>query len=407
MSDSNSKKTGSGGGISRRDLVKGTTLAGMAAAVGGISLPFKSIRAETRQDSVKTADEKIVWSACTVNCGSRCPLRMHVVDNEIRYVETDNTGDDNYEGLHQVRACLRGRSMRRRVYNPDRLKYPMKRVGKRGEGKFKPISWDEAFDTLAGSLKDIISRYGNEAIYLNYGTGTLGGTMTRSWPPGKTLIARLMNCCGGYLNHYGDYSSAQIAAGLNYTYGGWADGNSPSDIENSKLVVLFGNNPGETRMSGGGVTYYLEQARQRSNARMIIVDPRYTDTGAGREDEWVPIRPGTDGALAAALAHVMITENLVDQPFLDKYCVGYDEKHYRQVSRRMHIIRRIFSEPAPMAWQKRRNGHQKSPVFLSIKSSSWGAKSVRRNRHLSLRAGGRSVMQMARLPPVQSLCWQF
>ncbi len=100
-----------------------------------------------------------------------------------------------------------------------------------------------------------------------------------------------MNCCGGYLNHYGDYSSAQIAAGLNYTYGGWADGNSPSDIENSQLVVLFGNNPGETRMSGGGVTYYLEQARQKSNARMIIIDPRYTDTGAGREDEWIPIRP--------------------------------------------------------------------------------------------------------------------
>lgn len=90
-----------------------------------------------------------------------------------------------------------------------------------------------------------------------------------------------MNCCGGYLNHYGDYSSAQIAEGLNYTYGGWADGNSPSDIENSKLVVLFGNNHGETRMSGGGVTYYLEQARQKSNARMIIIDPRYTDTVPG------------------------------------------------------------------------------------------------------------------------------
>lgn len=91
----------------------------------------------------------------------------------------------------------------------------------------------------------------------------------------------------GYLNHYGDYSTAQIAAGLNYTYGGWADGNSPSDIENSKLVVMFGNNPGETRMSGGGVTYYVEQAREKSNAKMIIIDPRYTDTGAGREDEWI------------------------------------------------------------------------------------------------------------------------
>ncbi|GGD16379.1 dimethyl sulfoxide reductase subunit A [Franconibacter daqui] len=314
------------GGISRRTLVKTTALGGLALAAGGFPLPFipKSLAAQTSLPP--SSPERIIWSACTVNCGSRCPLRMHVVDGEIRYVETDNTGDDNYDGLHQVRACLRGRSMRRRVYNPDRLKYPMKRVGKRGEGKFVRISWEEAFDTLAREMQRIIKTYGNEAIYLNYGTGTLGGTMTRSWPPGKTLIARLMNCCGGYLNHYGDYSTAQIAAGLNYTYGGWAEGNSPSDMENSQLVVLFGNNPGETRMSGGGVTYYLEQAREKSNARMIIIDPRYTDTGAGREDEWIPIRPGTDAALVSGLAWVMITENLVDQAFLDTYCVGYDEK---------------------------------------------------------------------------------
>ncbi|ELY2661890.1 molybdopterin-dependent oxidoreductase [Cronobacter sakazakii] len=314
-------------GISRRTLVKSTALGGLALAAGGISLPFgvRQVAAAVGQ-AISAPDERVVWSACTVNCGSRCPLRMHVVNGEIRYVETDNTGGDDYDGLHQVRACLRGRSMRRRVYNPDRLKYPMKRVGKRGEGKFVRISWDEALDTIAQGMKRIISDYGNEAIYLNYGTGTLGGTMTRSWPPGKTLLARLMNCCGGYLNHYGDYSSAQIAAGLSYTYGGWADGNSPSDIENSKLVVLFGNNPGETRMSGGGVTYYLEQARAKSQARMIVIDPRYTDTAAGREDEWIPIRPGTDAALASAIAWVLITENYVDQTFLDNYCVGYDEK---------------------------------------------------------------------------------
>ncbi|EKY1943547.1 molybdopterin-dependent oxidoreductase [Cronobacter turicensis] len=313
-------------GISRRTLVKSTALGGLALAAGGISLPFGLRPAAAAAGRAIAPDERVVWSACTVNCGSRCPLRMHVTEGEIRYVETDNTGTDDYDGLHQVRACLRGRSMRRRVYNPDRLKYPMKRVGKRGEGKFARISWEEALDTIAQGMKRIISEYGNEAIYLNYGTGTLGGTLTRSWPPGKTLIARLMNCCGGYLNHYGDYSSAQIAAGLNYTYGGWADGNSPSDIANSKLVVLFGNNPGETRMSGGGVTYYLEQARAKSQARMIVIDPRYTDTAAGREDEWIPIRPGTDAALAAAIAWVLITENYVDQPFLDNYCVGYDEK---------------------------------------------------------------------------------
>ena len=309
--------------ISRRDFVQNSSIAGLTLASGALSLPFSNVANAT--EAMPTPEEKIVWSACTVNCGSRCPLRMHVVEGEIKYVETDNTGDDVYGDKHQVKACLRGRSMRRRVYNPDRLKYPMLRVGARGEGKFKQISWEEAYDLISGNLKRIIKDYGNEAVYLNYGTGTLGGTVARSWPPANSPIARLMNCTGGYLNHYGTYSTAQISCAMPYTYGSGA-GNSVSDIENSKLVVLFGNNPAETRMSGGGITYQLEQARERSNARMIVIDPRYTDTAAGREDEWIPIRPGTDAALVAGLAHVLITEDLVDQPFLDKYCVGYDEK---------------------------------------------------------------------------------
>lgn len=307
--------------LSRRKFLQTSSLAGALAATD-LALPFKALAVPGE----KAGEEKVVWSACTVNCGSRCPLRMHVKDNRITYVETDNTGTETYNLDHQVRACLRGRSMRRRVYNPDRLKYPMKRVGKRGEGKFKRISWDEALTEIAQSLRKNIEAYGNESIYLNYGTGTLGGTMTRSWPPGATMVARLMNCIGGYLNHYGDYSTAQIAVALDYTYGGgWALGNSMADIENTKLIVLFGNNPAETRMSGGGLTYCIEQAKARSNAKLIIIDPRYNDTGAGREDEWIPIRPGTDAALIAAMAYVMITENLIDKPFLDKYCVGFDE----------------------------------------------------------------------------------
>lgn len=307
--------------LSRRKFLQTSSLASALAATD-LALPFKALAAPGE----KAEEEKVVWSACTVNCGSRCPLRMHVKDNRITYVETDNTGTETYNLDHQVRACLRGRSMRRRVYNPDRLKYPMKRVGKRGEGKFKRISWDEALTEIAQSLRKNIEAYGNESIYLNYGTGTLGGTMTRSWPPGATMVARLMNCIGGYLNHYGDYSTAQIAVALDYTYGGgWALGNSMADIENTKLIVLFGNNPAETRMSGGGLTYCIEQAKARSNTKLIIIDPRYNDTGAGREDEWIPIRPGTDAALVAAMAYVMITENLIDKPFLDKYCVGFDE----------------------------------------------------------------------------------
>lgn len=311
--------------ISRRHFVKGGSIfGGFAAVTSGITLPFLS-RSAVAAPQAPVSEDKVVWSACTVNCGSRCPLRMHVSDGEIKWVETDNTGNDEY-GNHQVRACLRGRSMRRRVYNPDRLKYPMKRIGARGEGKFKRITWDEAFTEIANNINRIKKDYGNEAIYLNYGTGTLGGTVTKSWPPGGSLIARLMNLNGGYLNHYGDYSTAQIAEGLSHTYGGFAANNSPSDLENTKLIVQFGNNPAETRMSGGGVIHHFMEGKAKSNARMIVVDPRYTDTAGGREDQWIPIRPGTDTAFVAAMAHVMVKENLVDQAFLDKYCVGYDEK---------------------------------------------------------------------------------
>ncbi len=154
----------------------------------------------------------------------------------------------------------------------------MKRVGKRGEGKFVRISWQEALDTLADRLKSVVAQYGNEAVYINYSSGIVGGNITRS-SPSASLVARLMNCYGGSLNQYGTYSTAQIACAMPYTYGS-NDGNSTSDIENSKLVVMFGNNPAETRMSGGGITWYLEQARERSNARMIVIDPRYTDTAA-------------------------------------------------------------------------------------------------------------------------------
>jgi len=280
------------GGLSRRSLIKSSAIGSLALAAGGFSLPFSLRATAAAVQQAGRPDDKVVWGACSVNCGSRCALRLHVKDDEVYWVETDNTGHDIY-GDHQVRACLRGRSIRRRINHPDRLNYPMKRVGKRGEGKFERISWQEALDTIASNLQRVVKDYGNESVYINYSSGIVGGNITRSSPSGSAVM-RLMNCYGGSLNQYGTYSTAQIACAMPYTYG-TNDGNSTSDIENSKL------------------------------ARMIVIDPRYTDTAAGREDEWIPIRPGTDAALVAGIAWVLIDENLVDQPFLDKYCVGYDE----------------------------------------------------------------------------------
>ncbi|AGR58705.1 Anaerobic selenate reductase molybdenum cofactor-containing periplasmic protein / YnfE [Salmonella bongori N268-08] len=131
-------------GVSRRTLMKSTALGSLALAAGGMSLPF-GMRTATAavQRALRMEEDNVVWGTCSVNCGSRCALRLHVKDNEVLWVETDNTGDDIY-GNHQVRACLRGRSIRRRINHPDRLNYPMKRVGKRGEGKFERISWRSA-----------------------------------------------------------------------------------------------------------------------------------------------------------------------------------------------------------------------------------------------------------------------
>lgn len=361
------------GGVSRRALLKSTALGSLALAAGGLTLPFTLRRAAAAVQQATGDNTRIVWGACSVNCGSRCALRLHVRNDEVVYVETDNTGDDRY-GDHQVRACLRGRSIRRRINHPDRLNYPMKRVGKRGEGKFVRISWQEALDTLADRLKSVVAQYGNEAVYINYSSGIVGGNITRS-SPSASPVARLMNCYGGSPNQYGTYSTAQIACAMPYTYGS-NDGNSTSDIENSKLVVMLGNNPAETRMSGGGITWYLEQARERSNARMIVIDPRYTDTAAGREDEWIPIRPGTDAALVAGIAWVLINEDLVDQPFLDKYCVGYDEKTLPAGAPANGHYKAYILGGATTGSLKRRSGPRVLPVSPPSASLSWRAKSA-------------------------------
>lgn len=309
--------------MSRRSFVKWSAALGGSAvlASGGINVPGL--------DPVKTAsaadDTEVVWSSCNVNCGSRCPLRLHVQDGVVVRVETDNTGSDEYgTDETQVRSCVRGHSIRQRLYNPDRLKYPMKRVGPRGSGEFERISWEEAFDTISEKLQGVLDEYGNEAVYINYATGALGGTVSKSWPPASTPIARLMNLVGGYLNHYGTYSAAQIGFAGPFTYGSGFAANSIEDIVNSKLVVMFGNNPAATRMSGGGIVYAMQQLKKQSNVKVIVIDPRLSDSVVSMADEWIPIRPGTDAALVNALAYVLITEDLHDQDFLDQYAVGFD-----------------------------------------------------------------------------------
>ena len=245
---------------------------------------------------------------------------MQVQDGTIVRVDTDQ---HDMPWAPAQRACLRGRSMRQHVYNPDRLKKPMKRVGKRGEGKFVEISWDEAFTIIADNLKRIIAKYGNHAVHYQYSSGIISTPLYTAWKGGPVL--RLLNLMGGYVDFYGSYSSACFGFAMPYTYG-QSSNNSVDDLVNSRLVVLWADNSAETRHGGGGnYAHYLRA--KKAGAKFIVIDPRLSDTARALADEWIPIKPTTDNALIDALAYVMIRENLHDQAFLDKYCVGFDEEH--------------------------------------------------------------------------------
>jgi len=262
--------------------------------------------------------EIIIRTSGSHNCGGRCIIKAHVKNGRIVRITSDDERPDT-DRRPQLRGCLRCRAYRSYLYHKDRLKYPMKRVGKRGEGLFERISWEEALDAIASHTKDIMDTYGPEAIYLQYATGNAGKTSEEVW------MQRLLGLYGGYLNYYGTYSSACTNIATPYTYGTVNTGSSREDWVNSKLIILMGFNPAAT-IHGTNTAYYLKKAKV-AGAKIICIDPLYSDTAIALADQWIPIRPTTDSALLDAMAYVMITENLQDQQFLDTYCWGFDEEH--------------------------------------------------------------------------------
>jgi anaerobic dimethyl sulfoxide reductase subunit A len=269
-----------------------------------------------QQHRAPSSGTRNVAVACNNNCGGRCRLTAYIENGAITRIGTDEAPDT--PSRPQLRACMKGRALRSRLSNPNRLRYPMKRVGPRGEGEFQRISWDEAVDAVASNLKRTVDRHGPGSVYLQYATGDCG-LIT-----GHAAAQRLMNLMGGYLARYNDYSSACV----NYTapfVTGYRDTNSYQTLAHSKLIILNGFNPAETIFETNS-NYYLARAKE-AGARIVVIDPRLTDTAATFADQWLPLKPTTDAALFVAMAHVLFTEKLCDRAFLDKHCIGHDEQH--------------------------------------------------------------------------------
>lgn len=258
---------------------------------------------------------------CAIDCPGRCPLELHLCDGELARVSANKAAP----------ACHRGLSMRAWANSPDRLMWPLRRVGPRGSARFERVTWDEALDEISDQLARIRREHGNESIYLAY---TTGQSCTTADP-----FERLMNCFGGFLDHYNNYSNPQINAMVRSTYGPGAlyPGGSELDAAaDARLVLVFGASPAET--GTGRATWHgawdrvVEQVGERGG-RIVMVDPRRNGSIPKRKGSdqqtvsWLPINPGTDGALAAALLHELaFTHNALDWDFLRERCIGFTDE---------------------------------------------------------------------------------
>lgn len=283
-------------GISRRDWLRGTAAAAAAAETArAVTTPGQ--RAGRPAVQVATNCEMCFW---------RCGVLAKVQDGKVTRLE----GNPQHP-LTQGRLCARGNAGHFTLYDPDRLKRPQLRVGERGEGRFRDVSWEEALDWLAARLTELKQKYGPESVaFFPHGVAS-------------TFFATLMKA-------YGTPNSAEPAfaqcrgpreVGYALTFGRGLGSPEPLDLAHAKMVVLIGSHLGENVFTSQ-ITQFAEGLAH--GTKLIVVDPRFS-TAAGKADWWLPIRPGTDIALLLAWMHVLLNENLEDKDYLARYATGLQE----------------------------------------------------------------------------------
>ena len=275
-----------------------------------------------------TDDElETVVTSCAHNCGSRHMLVAHKRGDMIVRLSTDTgvyQGDEyghDTEEKPQIRACLRGRSYRARLYSPERLLYPMKRVGERGEGRFRRISWDQALSEIAERMVHLRDTYGPTALLDQSYAGASYGVLHKS-DQIEGLLGRFMGMFGCRTSSWSVPSYQGTTFSSRMTFGTIKDGNEDDAFAHTKLMIMWGWNPAYT-FHGGNTFYYMRMAKQRG-CKFVCVDPQYTDSAASYDAWWIPIKPNTDAAMLAGMAHYIFANNLQDQDFIDRFCLGMD-----------------------------------------------------------------------------------
>jgi anaerobic dimethyl sulfoxide reductase subunit A len=314
--------------ITRRGFLKTSAVGAMAVGAGGL-IETKKAEAFAYEPYPRDDQLETVVTSCAHNCGSRHALIAHKKGDVIVRISTDDGrfqraghfGKDTEEEP-QLRGCLRGRSYRQRLYSPERLLYPMMRVGERGEGRFKRASWDEALDFVARRMIEIYDRFGPQALLDQSYAGASYGVLHKS-DQIEGLLGRFLGMFGCRSSSWSVPSYQGTTTSSRWTFGTIEDGNEDDAFAHSKLIIMWGWNPAYT-FHGGNTFYYMRLAKQRG-CKFVLVDPQYTDSASTYDAWWIPIRPNTDAAMMAGMAHYIFDNNLHDQEFIDRFCQGMDQ----------------------------------------------------------------------------------
>jgi len=257
--------------------------------------------------STATDSRTIVRGACPHDCPDTCAMLITVENDRVVEVR----GDPDHPFTRGA-LCVKVDDYQQRTYSPDRILHPLRRVGAKGSGRFERISWDAALDEIAGHFQQIVAEHGPQAIlpYSYLGTeGILNGLNV-----GDPFFNRL----GASVSERTFCDSGACTAYIMTV--GPTPGTDPESFVHSKYIVLWACNVISTNLHLWPI---IAEAQQRG-AKVVVIDPVRTRT-AQKADWHIPIRPGTDGALALGMMHVIIDEALVDVDYVEKYTVGYAE----------------------------------------------------------------------------------
>ncbi len=247
-----------------------------------------------------------VRATCPHDCPDTCALLITVEDG----VATEVRGDPDHPTTAGV-LCTKVARYAERTYHEERLLYPMKRVGKKGEGKFARISWDEALDTIAARLNDIAARDPQAILPYSY-CGTMGLVQ------GESMSLRFFHQLGASLLDRTICASAG-ATGYKYTIGG-SIGTDMEQFQDARLIIIWGGNPIASNLH----FWTRAQEAKRRGAKLIAIDP-YRSLTADKCHQHIALMPGTDSALALGMMHVLISENLLDHDYIAQHTVGFEQ----------------------------------------------------------------------------------